>query len=151
MMDQIYYSYVVATLDILRKSLITQENNTTKLFTYLYNDNCDIRNDITNISYNMNQNLDSIIQFSNISNKIVNIEKTITYLYKNQNNIISNISQLKRSIDNLSNNIQQLNKKEEIKKEEIIEVKKEEKKEDICPKEKIKYKKIISNKRRSRK
>lgn len=116
-MNDIYYSYVVTTLDVLRKSLISQENNTTRLFTYLYNDNYDIRNDVMKISYNVNNKLDDIVEISNISYKISNIEKIINSLYNNQTNIISNIDELKKSIKVLDDNVKKIN---DPKKEEII-------------------------------
>ena len=117
-MNDIYYSYVVTTLDVLRKSLMSQENNTTRLFTYLYNDNYDIRNDVIKISYNINNKLDDIINISNISYKINCIENNINVLYKNQTNIISNINELKKSINDLSNNIKKIDEKK--KEKEII-------------------------------
>jgi hypothetical protein len=122
-----YYSYVVTTLDVLRKSLISQENNTTRLFTYLYNDNYDIRNDVMKISYNINNKLDDIINISNISYKINNIEININTLYKNQINIISNINDLKKTINNLSDNIKKINdkKKEEVVVKPQVKIKKE--------------------------
>lgn len=110
MIDELYYSYVVSTLDVLRKTLISQENNTVKLFTYLYNNESDIRNDINNISYNVNMNLNTIIEYSNLSNKIEKIEEKIVLLSKTQNSVVTNINKLNNSINILIDN---LNKKEE--------------------------------------
>ena len=133
MMNDIYYSYVVTTLDVLRKSLISQENNTTRLFTYLYNDNYDIRNDVIKISYNINNKLDDIINISNISYKINNIETNINTLYKNQINIISNINDLKKSVNSLSDNIKKINdkKKEEVVVKPQVKIKKEKPKKHL--------------------
>ncbi len=140
MIDELYYSYVVSTLDVLRKTLISQENNTVKLFTYLYNNESDIRNDINNISYNVNMNLNTIIEYSNLSNKIEKIEEKIFLLSKTQNSLVTNINKLNNSINVLIDN---LNKKEE--KIEEIDNKKEIKKK-ISLKEKFYFIKSKINK-----
>ena len=74
-MDEKYYSYVLSSLNTIRNAIVEEDKKTIKLFSYLYNDNIDIRSSIDNIYNNIDNNISYIQCVSYIKtdiNKILN-------------------------------------------------------------------------------
>jgi len=91
------YSYIINSIEIMNKSIIGNEQNTVKLFTYVYNNQKDIYNKIDDL-YNKHDNIDS-----NIENIILKNNKTIK-------SIIDDNSSLNKQVSELQSKIQQLEK-----------------------------------------
>lgn len=77
------YSYIIGSLDIMNKSIILNEQNCVKLFSYLYNNYYDLNNKVNDLEQTI----------SNINNNIIKINDDIT----KKNNLISKeVNQLKK-------------------------------------------------------
>jgi len=96
------YSYIIHSLDILNRSLTISEQNNIKLFSYIYNNQTNIINDIKNIDNNYN-NL--ILNNGDIDKKIDNFEKCIITFDNKIKNLEDQIVNLKNSIQKYNENI----------------------------------------------
>ena len=84
------YSYIVGSLDIMNKSLIMNEQNTVKLFSYLYNNYVDLNNKFAYLETNINkQIIDLEINFKKQNSSI---SKEISLLKKYQKKYEDKIS-----------------------------------------------------------
>lgn len=92
------YSYIINSIEVMNKSIIVGEQNTVKLFTYVYNNQNNIYNEIDNLSKKYN-NIDI-----NLENKILKNNKIIN------NTINENDSNLNKKISKLELKVQQLEK-----------------------------------------
>ena len=88
-MDELHYSYIVYTLDALRKTIIEQDKKTVKLFSYLYNYNVNLEDRINDTYNNIDNNLDNIVKISNIQNDINIIKENILRLNDINNDILN--------------------------------------------------------------
>ena len=74
------YSYIINSIEVMNKSIIVGEQNTVKLFTYVYNNQNNIYNEINNLNKKCS-NIDI-----NIENKILKNDKIIHNII-NENNL----------------------------------------------------------------
>jgi len=80
------YSYIINSIEVMNKSLIVNEQNTVKLFSYVYN----------------NQN--------NIYNNVNDIHNAHNKLKQNLNNIKNTITEFNNTVNDLNNRIESLEK-----------------------------------------
>ena len=99
------YSYIIHSLDILNRSIVIQEQNTVKLFSYIYNNQINIYNSLNSLN-SLNSTYNGLEdQNKNIESNIVNLK-----------------SQYNNDIQQLSQQINELEKKYEEFNSSIIEV-----------------------------
>ena len=91
MVNKELYTYMVHSLDVLNKSLTIHEQNTITLFSYLYNKQTDIINNLNDI----NRNYINKIDFDNTNNSIKDLENSIIKL----NNTIKKIENKVNKLD----------------------------------------------------
>ena len=90
------YSYIINSIEVMNKSIIVGEQNTVKLFTYVYNNQNNIYNEIDNLSKKYN-NIDI-----NLENKILKNNKIINNtINENDSNLIKKISKLELKVQQL--------------------------------------------------
>ena len=104
------YSYIVQSLDIMNRSITINEQNTVKLFSYLYNnqENDKIKYDdkITNIISKINETNSNINKnIKNLSDKVENMNNIINSYNIKINSLKRNLNNITKNIDNNVNNI----------------------------------------------
>ena len=104
------YSYIVHSLDILNKSLTINEQNTVKLFSYLYNNSLStekiFESKINNINSYISNNVNIINDdIKNLENCIIKINNEITTLQNNLNNTNKNIKKINADLLKYNENI----------------------------------------------
>lgn len=67
------YSYIISSIDVMNKSIIVNEQNTVRLFSYIYNSQNNIYNNLDNVTY-MCKNVQSNLNKSNQSYKKLKTE-----------------------------------------------------------------------------
>jgi len=104
-MDEKYYSYVLSSLNTIRNAIIEEDKKTIKLFSYLYNDNTDIRSNIDNIYNNIDNNISYIQCISYIKtdiNKILNtLIRTTNDINKKYDLIINKNNVIEQKLNDL--------------------------------------------------
>lgn len=104
-MDEKYYSYVLSSLNTIRNAIVEEDKKTIKLFSYLYNDNIDIRSSIDNIYNNIDNNISYIQCISYIKtdiNKILNtLIRTTNDINKKYDLIINKNNVIEQKLNDL--------------------------------------------------
>ena len=94
------YSYIINSIEVMNKSIIVGEQNTVKLFAYVYNNQNNIYNEINNLNKKCS-NIDI-----NIENKILKNDKIIhNIINENNSNVNEKISKLELKVQQLEKQI----------------------------------------------
>ena len=89
------YAYIVNSLDILNKSLTVNEQNTVKLFSYLYN----YQNNLNNKIALLNKNYVDLNLYKKTNQHIEDLEKCVINFDEKVKKIESKISKLEENIN----------------------------------------------------
>jgi len=94
------YSYIINSIEVMNKSIIVGEQNTVKLFAYVYNNQNNIYNEINNLNKKCS-NIDI-----NIENKILKNDKIIhNIINENNSNVNEKLSKLELKVKQLEKQI----------------------------------------------
>ena len=101
--NQQLYSYIVHSLDILNRSVAINEQNTVKLFSYLYNNSLNTEKIFESKLNSINNYINSNI--NTINNDIKNLENCIIKINDQINILENNINTVKRNVKKINSDL----------------------------------------------